>query len=388
MDLKEKKSFLIRIAFIAVWIAILVLLFRFVVPVTVPFIIGLLVAFILQKPVAFLTEKTRLKRGIWSTVLVVLLLALLFAAVSVLGVVLYNELVSFASSLTKLVPSISDTFASLSDSFERILNRLPEDFADSVRGLPGKMAGEVAGYFGTLVTKFAASVVSGLPAFLLTFLISVIAGVFITSDYNSITGFVLRQLPARWREITMQAKAMFMQSVLRMLGCYLLLMLITFAELTVGFNLLKIESPAALALFISFVDILPVLGVGTILIPWGIIELLLGNTLLGIELLILYVIITVIRNILEPRIVGKSMDLHPLVTLIAMYVGLQAMGIFGLFLFPVAVIIVINLQKAGVIHLWKERADTQPQEENAADPAPQAPDGSDGGQKPATETKM
>ena len=103
----------------------------------------------------------------------------------------------------------------------------------------------------------------------------------------------------------------------------------------------------------AFVDILPVLGTGTILIPWGVYMLISGNYFMGIGILILYVIITVIRQILEPKIVGSYVGLYPLVTLMAMYIGTKVMGFFGLFLFPITIILLKKMNDDGHIKLWK-----------------------------------
>lgn len=354
---QAKKKFLVNVAFIAVLVGISFLLLKYVAAITVPFIIGFLVALVLQKPVAFLAQKTHIKRGIWSAFSVVLIIVVLFSLLIWLGIKLYNEMLSFADSLTGLIPSVTETFSSLSDRFESILTRLPDSIEGPVRALPTQLATSLAGYLGELVGALTTSVVTGLPSFLITFIVTIIAGIFITADYNRITAFILRQFSPKMQDIIMQAKNLFMQSVFKMLGSYLLLMFITFLELSIGFKLMKMENVIALALIISIIDVLPVLGVGTVLVPWGLIELILGKTLFGVELLGLYLIILVVRNILEPRIVGKNVGLPPLVTLIAIYVGLQSFGIFGMFLFPITVIVVVNLQKAGIIHIWKEAPD-------------------------------
>ena len=108
-----------------------------------------------------------------------------------------------------------------------------------------------------------------------------------------------------------------------------------------------------IAIGIAIIDVLPVLGTGTVLIPWGVILILTGSVGRGIAILALYLIVTVIRQILEPKIIGEYIGLYPLITLISMYAGLQAFGIVGMFLFPITVIILKNLNENGSVHLWK-----------------------------------
>jgi len=132
------------------------------------------------------------------------------------------------------------------------------------------------------------------------------------------------------------------------------MMLITFIELAVGLSILRVDGALSVAVLIAFVDILPVFGTGTIVIPWGIIELLKGNTLFAIGLAILYVIITVVRNVLEPKLVGKQIGLHPLVMLICMYVGVKVFGFTDLFILPIIAVIMKYLYDNDKIHFFKK----------------------------------
>ena len=131
------------------------------------------------------------------------------------------------------------------------------------------------------------------------------------------------------------------------LKSYSLLFLMTFAELTVGFMILKIPYAVVAALAIAVFDILPVLGTGGVLLPWAVIMLVLGDYPLAIGILILYIVITIIRNMIEPRIVGKQIGLHPLITLIAMFVGLQLFGLAGMILLPMTAVVLSGMLKNG-----------------------------------------
>ena len=143
---------------------------------------------------------------------------------------------------------------------------------------------------------------------------------------------------------------------MKYLRAYFFIIVITFSELYLGFLILDVEYAVGLALLIAVVDILPVLGTGTILIPWTLICFLKKDFYLGIGLAIMYLVIAVIRQIIEPRIVGRSIGLHPLVTLASMYVGLKLGGLLWLILLPVAVNVLKNLNEEGKIRLWKTEA--------------------------------
>jgi sporulation integral membrane protein YtvI len=119
------------------------------------------------------------------------------------------------------------------------------------------------------------------------------------------------------------------------LKAYLLLFLLTFSELFLGFSILRVEYALLLALLVSLVDLLPVLGVGIVLVPWSIVMLLQRDYRLGAGLLILYGTVLLVRQIMEPRLVGKSLGLHPLITLFASYAGWRLFGVLGMLLGPV-----------------------------------------------------
>ena len=124
-------------------------------------------------------------------------------------------------------------------------------------------------------------------------------------------------------------------------------------ELSLGFSILSIPNAILLGVVVAIVDIMPILGTGAILIPWSIIGFVLGNTKIGVGMLIMYLIITAVRQALEPRVVGQQIGLHPVVTLICMFVGVQLLGIIGLFMFPIIVTILKKMNDEGTIHLFK-----------------------------------
>jgi predicted PurR-regulated permease PerM len=133
-----------------------------------------------------------------------------------------------------------------------------------------------------------------------------------------------------------------------------MLMALTFSECFIGLSLIGIPYALVISLFIAVVYILPVLGTGTVLVPWSVVCLVMGKTTTGISLLALYLVIMVARYIVEPKIIGVQLGLHPLVALIAMYVGLKALGVAGLLLGPAIVVTVQAVMKSGLMPQLKE----------------------------------
>jgi predicted PurR-regulated permease PerM len=139
---------------------------------------------------------------------------------------------------------------------------------------------------------------------------------------------------------------------------YAAVLFITFCEMAVGLHILKFAGLYkggyifVIAICTALLDILPVFGTGTVLIPWGVISLFTHKIGLGIGLLVIYGLITVIRQIVEPRIVSANVDIHPVITLMSMYIGIQVFGVFGILILPITVVIIKTLNDEGIIHIW------------------------------------
>ena len=124
-------------------------------------------------------------------------------------------------------------------------------------------------------------------------------------------------------------------------------MILSFGELSIGFLLMNVPYAVGVALLVAVIDIMPVLGTGLVLIPWAIIAAVLGSYKMAAGVAALYIIMLAVRNVVEPKLVGSQMGLHPLVTLIAMFVGLQLFGLAGLFGFPIALSLYFKMVKSG-----------------------------------------
>lgn len=358
MTLEKRKRFIINFAFTACIIVILYFCFKYLAAWLLPFIIGLAIAAFLQRPINWITQKTRLNKSIVAPILAFILLTIIgFLCV----LCIYNAINEVADIVVhlpewyqKTAPAVADALSSRMDNLlERLPNELEQQIGQFSQDIIHTTQQKLISLSGTAVT-WLANKASLLPAMLISIIITIVATFFMSVEFDNLKHFFKLQIPQKYRIQVTNTWDTFGKTLLQMLRSYLLIMFITFVELSIGLVLLKVDYAILLAAIISLVDILPVIGTGTILIPWGLISLIMGQTGFGIAILVLYVVITVIRNILEPRIIGKRIGLHPLVTLIFMYLGLHVMGIVGMFVFPLAVILLKDLQSAGKIHLWQE----------------------------------
>lgn len=358
-QLAQRRAFLINLAYVAVWIVIAVLVIRYMAMWMMPFVFAFVVAALLQKPLKWLVKISKGSRKFFSVCLVVLMVLLLAGIVALVGWRLTVWAIGFlgdSRNIQMIQSAITDIGGSLQDFLLRISSELPDGAIDALTNGISSLSSQL----GELVTSSlsatasaAVSLTTKLPSVLLSFIIWIVASVFLTIDYHQVTGFFLRQLPDWHAELVMQIRELCGRTLFKLAKAYALLIFITFVELSVGLLILRVEHAIVLAALIALVDILPVLGTGTILIPWALIALISGQYPLAIGLIVIYVLITVVRNILEPRLVSYQIGLNPLVTLFFMYLGLQVAGFAGMFLFPVTAMVVVQLQENGHIHLWK-----------------------------------
>lgn len=191
-----------------------------------------------------------------------------------------------------------------------------------------------------MLSAGAVTLLGSLPSVLLFLTVLLLSCYYFTAEPGGVSRLVAARIPARWRAGLSRWQAGAGRSLRRYLRAALLLALLTFLEMFVGLTLLRKPYAFLLALLIAFVDFLPVLGTGTVLIPWGIGELLLGSTGSGLGILALYAISSVLREIAEPHLVGRSLGIHPLLSLLSMYAGFRLFGIPGMVLAPLAAAVI------------------------------------------------
>ena len=190
--------------------------------------------------------------------------------------------------------------------------------------------------------------VTSLPTIAIYFGITVLALYFISVDRIYILDQMEHHLPKSW----MKKLGRHFKELIESLGSYLkaqaTLILVSFIISLIGLYLLKIMGfnisyPLLMAIFIGFVDALPILGSGTVMIPWAIICGINGDLNLGFSIILLLILMSVVRQILEPKLVSKHIGVHPIFTLIAMYTGFKFMGLMGLIFGPIILIILKNI---------------------------------------------
>lgn len=352
MTKERMTQFLIKFAYVAVILGLIFLGFKYVLPLLMPFLLAFIFSVLLKTPAEFLSRKLRINRRLVSTVLV----TLLFILLAVLTLLVGSELFSFArTSVSQFNTVIIPTVESLTETASRWTSRLDPNVVSVLDGLVNSVLLSLRSKVAEISTRLVTGIMSSLPSSFLNVLFMIIATYFISLDFGLLKWAVARRIKEEDYNKIIAGLDYCKATVGRMLRSYVLIMFITALEQSIGLTILGVEYSVLIAMAIAVFDILPVVGSGTIMLPWAVISLITGDIKRGIGLLVLYVIITVIRQIIEPRIVGDHVGLHPLLTLMCMFVGLRIFGGLGLLGLPILCAVLVGLERDGVITLFPKR---------------------------------
>ena len=357
MNYEKKKKFIVNIVFYTIVAAIAVFVVKYVAGWIMPFIVAFCVSAIINPVASKISKQFKVNKKFSACFCAFLLYAVSVGLIFLIGFGLYKALKNWFFDLPAIFennvePFLASIFAFIQNSlasFDPELGQALSDFA-------GQFVSNAGAFFSSVsvsALSWLSSYITKVPFFVVAVLISVIATFFISSDYENIRNFIARQIPEKWHRILNDIKDYGISTLGQYGKSYLLIMTITFCELCLALWLLGVENFAIIALIIAVFDIIPVCGSGGVLIPWSIFSLVQGKIPFGAGMLIVYAIITVIRQVIEPKIIGEQVGLPPVVTLMAMFLGVRFMGVFGLFAFPITLVIIKRLNDNGRIKFFK-----------------------------------
>ncbi|MBE6920349.1 MAG: sporulation integral membrane protein YtvI [Ruminococcaceae bacterium] len=328
-----RKLLLILISAAGLWLGV-----RFVLPIAMPFLLAALLALAAEPLVHGLNRHLHMSRGLAAGIGVSVALVLTVLLLLALCALLVREL----GALAGVLPDLENATLSGLDSLEQWLLGLARRAPDGISSL---LTHSVEGMFSSgsalldslasRLLNLAASLLKALPDSALGLGTWVLAAFMLSARLPRIRAWLTAHLPAAWHARYAPYLQTLKKTVAGWLTAQAKLVGITFCILTVGFFLLQIDHPLLWAAATCLVDILPVLGTGTVLIPWSLVCFLQGSSLQGVGLLAIYAVISLLRSVLEPRLVGKQLGLDPLVTLLAIYAGYRLWGLPGMLIAPV-----------------------------------------------------
>jgi len=345
LDYEHKKVFLVNTAF-AVLIGITVyLVSRFMLAYLLPFLISAVLSYMLARPAELFGKKTGVSSDIWRCLLLATVYFFLVLSAVLIFWVCFKYLSGFIVTAKDYIASEDNIFHKIGEFFSSVTSGLPKDIKEPIDRLITDLPDKIAELAADIIPTAVAAITRFFPAFLISSVVTVVASFYIAKDYKRLIKFI-KNLMGKKRFLKLcEIKEIFVESVCKMVGGYFIMALITFAVSWLGFGIIGVGYSAVIALLVAAVDLLPVLGAGTVLLPWATICFLNGQTGKGFSLIFIYGLITVIRNFAEPKIIGKRLDINPLLMLITVFVGLRIGGVAGMFILPVTVIVVITYYK-------------------------------------------
>ena len=345
----KRRRFLINLLYWVALLAIVYLCFRYLLKLLMPFVIALLVAWLLR-PVCRWYRKKNLNGQLYTALVVATVLLFYLIIGGLITLILINVGANIAQRLSGLPalytqtiePGLSELYASAEELVSRFDPRLEAVVDKVMPEIISSLGSAVSRFSVTAVTKLT-SLATSIPNALLNAAICIISTIFMATTFESIIRFLKKNMPEKVTETAGYVVKSFRNVIMKYGISYLIIMLMTFAEIAIG--LLIISKPHALliAALIAVFDIFPIVGAGLILLPWTVITFIQGKVLQGIGMAILYVVVIIVRQIMEPRIVGRQVGLPPLVTLACMFVGTSLFGGVGLFGLPILAAILTNL---------------------------------------------
>ena len=339
---RDLAAYLICLSFflLALW-----LFFRYLFPILLPFLVAWALAYAVRPLALRIGRGTRIPNRILRLVLALLLFGLVGFAAWGIGVRLVRELQKLLATLTA---------AGEGDPLDGVFSQFPwlagSAFGEQISGAVRDWVHSLTSHLPTLLSRL----MSGVPRAVVALTVTLISCVYFCLDMDGMHAALLRILPERFRERVLS----FKNGVFRMGGLYLrsylTLMGVTFLEMLVGLALLRVDYALLLAALIALVDFLPVLGVGTVLVPWSLFCFITGSPGRGVWLLVLWGISATVRQFLEPRLIGHGLGIHPCLTLFAMFAGLRLFGVMGMLLGP---------PLAALLFAWLPKPEKEPNEE-------------------------
>lgn len=336
----------IKYSYITACIAVIVYFLPALLNLFMPFIVAFIIAAPFHKIVEFLAAKLHINRSVSSIAILSLILLIIGTLLGFAFYYLYNQIKSFIGILPETIRQFSETLLILYEKFRDFAPSLAnsiDNFAEnsnfSIKSYTPQITNSAIGY----ATDFAASVPSVL-FFLLILLLSVF---FFIKDYNSIMNFFREAIPEKALSILSYLKTTAWDGFAGYVKSQLILSSITALLVAVTFWVIGIEYAVVWAIIIGIVDALPILGSGIILIPFSIVLLITQeNTVFAIVILVLQAVVFIARQVLSPRVMSSQLGLHPLLTLIAIYIGSKVMGLMGMIVFPILALLLVSFYKS------------------------------------------
>lgn len=315
-----------------------------------PFVVGWFISYIATPVVTWLEKRLKIAKKLGLTILVVGVLAALMWLVYFAGSKIVEEIARLIHDLPSLYHDAESGMRSIGNSFNGVFSMLPESVQEGWRTMVNNFdqtMGELIGKLSDPAVTATGNAAKKIPSILIAIIVCIVSAYFFITDREKIIVWSKKITP----DPIVKRMSMVIENLKYAVGGYFKaqfkIMVVVFVILCIGFLLLGIHFSFLLAVLVAFLDLLPFFGTGTVLIPWALYKLLVGNYKMALMLIVLYGVTQLVRQLIQPKLVGDSVGLNPLITLVFLYAGYKIGGILAMILAVPFGMIVINLYKAG-----------------------------------------
>lgn len=346
------RTWLVSILGLGVFLVISYVVLIYGMPLVLPFVMALIFAQMIEPIIGLVTWKGKVSRTLAVSLVLLLFVVLISTAVTVAVGRLVQEVQRLYAQVPDLYLIGLELSARFSEQFGAFHDSLPASIQDvlhknltalqdtATKSMPSVT--QTLGLFG------------GLPVFLANLVVALIATFFISRDRDEIGDFLISLFPAEWRPQIREVKLRVWTSAMGFLKAQAVLILLTMVQSMIGLAMIGSEYAVSMGIVIGLADVMPLLGPGAIYLPWAVYHLLFGVPTFGVKLLVLYGIVTGIRQVLEAKVIGEQMGLHPLAILLSIYLGFQFFGALGLIVGPLLAILLKAMIQSGLLPIFQD----------------------------------
>lgn len=321
-----------------------------------PFVVGWIIALIASPMVRFFEEKVKLKRKAGSVFVIIVVIGLVVLLFYLVGTKLVEEVIGLIGSLPEIWESTEAEFNEIGDNLNIVYQRLPKNMQTTLSSITSQIGGYVGGFLGELGTPTITAVgnfAKQLPSIIISMIMALLSSYFFVADRSGINAWFSRHIP----ESLQTRYQMVRRSLVRAVGGYfkaqLKIEIWMYLLLVIGLTILQVDYALLIAIGIAFLDFLPFFGTGTVMVPWAIIKILSGDYQIAIGLLIIWGVGQLVRQVIQPKIVGDSVGVPPIPTLFLLYIGYKLSGVIGMIVAVPVGLIVYTMYEEGVFDTTK-----------------------------------
>ncbi|MHB0885023.1 MAG: sporulation integral membrane protein YtvI [Bacillota bacterium] len=313
---------------------------KFVLPYLLPFVLAAFIAVLIDPLVSWMARRLRMRRGLAVAVVLLVVLAALTAGI-ITGV---SRLAVEAKEITDDLPRWQNMAEGWLSRLGELSMSLPDPVRQAIENQMATVSDGLSALADSLVNSLA-----GLPRAMMFIVVTCLATFFISRDKREINRFLVGLLPEAWRGQARAVEREVLSSFLGYIRAQLVLVLLTAVGCIIGLGLVGAPYALLIGVGAGILDLFPMIGPATLFLPWGLYHVFLGDHGLGLRLLIVLGVVTAVRQLIEARVIGARIGLHPLATLMAIYLGLAVFGGQGLLIGPLAAVVLKALAQSG---LW------------------------------------